>query len=562
LKNDFESDYPLQGSSLDLPLREAIAFSPEERKRYILRLLKEFSKSISANEMALKRRVPFQKEMRDLRRLVRYPYDKYLFLDELTYKRNVLGRGSPGGSHTYWSRKNMWRMTTRQGDLARKIQDADNGLIRKIDKYLDGGQGGKKVFWNHRRTTIQNLLTYLELDNGVATAFPPFHARFFAEKYLPSSGRSIVVDPCAGWGGRLLGTLCVNRLDPVMYIGIDPEKRNREAYENLYGRVRKYLRNEISGERYMQIFYRPFEDWVKSTYAKRLNGLVDLVFTSPPYFSAEVYNTDNKNQSANRYTTYEIWREQFYRVLIQGAFDLLKPGGTFVLNIANVTSSNSLEKDARILAREVGFSNGGFYKLAMSIVPGTRTGIRHRVVVDGIEFKHEPCFVFQKPVISNESLNSPRKSESPSIGDMTAYSFKSDEAISRILEIFKKYKKDYFPHVWNTTLKNSYLKGNIWLEDDVAIVFNQYKRAQRLGCVTTKMAEWQIKQIAAMNQGDGSASRVLKKFLLKANGVVWLTVRAANHRARRFYEKHGFKEVSKISWSNGKLPGVVYRRSV
>jgi len=397
LKKDYELDYPLQGSSFDLPLKQVLAFSPERRNEYVLCLLKEFSKSISANEMALKRRVPFQKEMRDLRRLVRYPYDKYLFLDELTYKRNVLGRGSPGGSHTYWSRRNMWRMTTRQGDLARKIQDAESGLVRKIDKYLDGAQGGKKVFWNLKRTTIQNLLTYLELDNGVATAFPPFHARFFAEQFLPKTGRSIVVDPCAGWGGRLLGTLCVNRDGPVMYIGIDPEKRNREAYENLYGRVRKYLRNEIAGERYMKMFYRPFEDWIKTSYAKRLNGMVDLVVTSPPYFSAEVYNTDNKNQSANRYTTYEIWRERFYRVLIQSAFALLKPGGTFVLNIANVTSSNLLEKDARFLAREIGFVNGGFYKLAMSIVPGTRTGVRHRVVVDGIEFKHEPCFVFKKP---------------------------------------------------------------------------------------------------------------------------------------------------------------------
>lgn len=124
--------------------------------------------------------------------------------------------------------------------------------------------------------------------------------------------------------------------------------------------------------------------------------MVDLVLTSPPYFSAEVYNTTNAKQSANRYRTYEEWRENFYRVLIQGAYDLLKPGGTFVLNIANVASSNYLERDARVLASEAGFKNAGFYKLAMSIVPGTRTGIRHRVVVDGAEFKHEPCFVFCK----------------------------------------------------------------------------------------------------------------------------------------------------------------------
>jgi tRNA1(Val) A37 N6-methylase TrmN6 len=396
MRKEYESDYPLQGSHLDLPIDEVLHFSPERRQKYIFSVLKEFSKSISKNEMALKTRVSFQKEMRDLRRLVRYPNDKYLLLDDLTFKRNVLGRGSPGGTHTYWSRKMMWKMATSQGNLPAMIHSAEPQLVRKLDRFLDGENEGKNSFRNKTKTSIQNILTYLQVETGVGTAFPPFHARFFAERYLPALGRAIVVDPCAGWGGRLLGTLCVNRKDPVMYIGIDPEKRNIEAYENLFGRVRKYLRNEIAGERYMKIFYRPFEDWVETKYAKRLNGMVDLVITSPPYFSAENYNTKNSRQSANRYVTYKEWRENFYKVLIQGAFDLLKPGGIFVLNIANVASSSQLEKDARILARSVGFKNEDFFKLAMSIVPGTRAGVRHKVVVDGSMFKHEPCFVFKK----------------------------------------------------------------------------------------------------------------------------------------------------------------------
>jgi hypothetical protein len=391
-----DSDYPLQNSPLDYPMSEVLAFDAHERIRYIRRLLKRFSVVIERNEMSLKNKVPFQKEMRDLRRLVRYPRDKYLFLDDLTYKRNVLGRGSPGGTHTLWSRKLMWQMATKQGDLPKMIQTCDASLVRKLDRFLDGSNRAKDAFRNKKKTAIQNVLTYLQVETGVGTAFPPFHARFFSETYLPEEGDCLVVDPCAGWGGRLLGTLCAARQGLIKYVGVDPEKRNQEAYENLYGRVRKYLRTEIKGDREMEIFYRPFENWVVSKSAKKLYGTADLVITSPPYFSAEVYNTENAKQSANRYKTYEEWREKFYRVLVRGAYDLLKPNGVFVLNIANVASSNSLERDARALARDVGFKNAGFYKLAMSIVPGTRTGIRHRVVVDGSEFKHEPCFVFRK----------------------------------------------------------------------------------------------------------------------------------------------------------------------
>ena len=136
-----------------------------------------------------------------------------------------------------------------------------------------------------------------------------------------------------------------------------------------------------------------------------MKGKVDLVMTSPPYANCERYNTENPNQSANRYKTYEQWREKFYRKLVQGAYDLLKPNGVFVLNIANVASAKRLEKDARILAREAGFENAGFYKLAMSVTPGTRGNERHSVKVDGVTFKHEPCFIFRRPVMKGAVSN-------------------------------------------------------------------------------------------------------------------------------------------------------------
>jgi tRNA1(Val) A37 N6-methylase TrmN6 len=394
----FEPDYPLQGSSLDVPLAMVLSMSPIQRTRYIRRLLIAFTKEIEAEQMALKAVVPFKKEMRELRSLVRSPADKFLYTDENTFKRNVLGKGSPGGSHTYWSRKQMWKMGTTKGDLPTLITEQSPQLIATLEKLFDGTNKAKDQIRSKKKTAIQNALTYMEWNAGVGTAFPPFHAKFLVDRFLPSEGDSIVFDPCVGWGGRMLGTLCVNRLSCVQYIGTDPEKRNKDAYEGIQRRVSIYLKDEIPGERSAKIYYRPFEDWINTPAANKLKGKVDLVMTSPPYFSAENYNTSNKKQSANRYTTYEQWREGFYSALVEGAFNLLKPGGVFVLNIANVKSAESLEKDARIIARQYGFVNAGFYKLAMSVVPGSRGNIRHTVVVNGSTFKHEPVFCFRKPV--------------------------------------------------------------------------------------------------------------------------------------------------------------------
>jgi tRNA1(Val) A37 N6-methylase TrmN6 len=234
------------------------------------------------------------------------------------------------------------------------------------------------------------------LNYGVGTAFPPFHARFFAETFLPDDADCLVVDPCAGWGGRLLGIQSVSRSRHVHYVGVDPEKRLRETHAGIQRRIDNFLDRDIKGTRSSKVFYQPFEKWITTVSAAKMFSKVDLVFTSPPYFSAEIYNTGNKRQSANSYPDYDVWREKFYRALVQGAYDLLKPGGYFVLNIANVASAKYLERDARLLAKDVGFKNVGFYKLAMSVTPGTKNTVRHSIQVDKKLFKYEPCFCFQK----------------------------------------------------------------------------------------------------------------------------------------------------------------------
>jgi tRNA1(Val) A37 N6-methylase TrmN6 len=392
-------DYPLQGTKLDLPLPTVLGFNPPARRNYILRVVKGLRREISKDTMTLKNRVPFAIEMRDLRKLLHSPADQYLYTDDKTFKRNVLGKGSPGSTHTFWSRNQMWKMKTKGGDLAQQITQPSQSLIRSLERLIDPDNSSKAGFRNERQSAIRNILSFLHCDKSSGTAFPPFHAKFLADTFLPKEGDGVVVDPCAGWGGRLLGTLCVSRPGHVHYYGIDPEKPNKPAYEGLERRVNIWLKKELKGTRSARIFYKPFEDWIRSKSAKSLFGKVDLMMTSPPYFSAENYNPANPKQSANRYTQYDLWRELFYRKLFEGAWKLLKPGAVFVLNIAAVTEASRLERDARLLARDCGFESAGFYKMAMSVAPAMRKSgrIRHSVTIDGKLFKHEPVFCFRKP---------------------------------------------------------------------------------------------------------------------------------------------------------------------
>jgi DNA modification methylase len=61
---------------------------------------------------------------------------------------------------------------------------------------------------------------------------------------------------------------------------------------------------------------------------------VDLVFSSPPFFDTELYGPDF-TQSALRYPNYPDWVHSFLRVIIIEAHRALKPGGFFVINVAD-----------------------------------------------------------------------------------------------------------------------------------------------------------------------------------------------------------------------------------
>jgi hypothetical protein len=126
-----------------------------------------------------------------------------------------------------------------------------------------------------------------------------------------------------------------------------------------------------------------------------------------------------------------------------------------------------------------------------------------------------------------------------------------------VKNIFKKYKH-LFPHIRQDYIKAMIEKQQCVFEDGVVIMFNQYKRDNKIGNVVAPRNSWTIKQIVADIQGNGSASKVLEKFLRFVNSDVYLSVRSDNHRARQFYRKNNFQQLGTINWKSGLIEGSVY----
>jgi hypothetical protein len=146
--------------------------------------------------------------------------------------------------------------------------------------------------------------------------YRPTLAKIICDYFKPS----VVYDPCAGWGGRMIGAVASGS----DYIGVEPCK---ETYDNLVN-MAKFLGIESK--------------------VKLINGVAegflphsDLVLTSPPYFNIEIYD-DASTQSSNKYPIYSEWCDKFLYQVIKDATANLN--GASCWNISNFGKLNLVDE--------------------------------------------------------------------------------------------------------------------------------------------------------------------------------------------------------------------------
>lgn len=154
-------------------------------------------------------------------------------------------------------------------------------------------------------------------DYQYVNEFQPYMARDIYKKYCKDGDK--ILNPCAGWGGRLLGfASCL--FENAEYVETDPAT---ETYKGLV-KLKQFLR---LGDNVKQ-YNLPFEELdVKENY-------FDFVFTSPPYFDTEHYSTE-ENQSYLKYNNYEKWKSGFLLPMIEKILYCMKKGGKCLLNVGN-----------------------------------------------------------------------------------------------------------------------------------------------------------------------------------------------------------------------------------
>lgn len=222
----------------------------------------------------------------------------------------------------------------------------------------------------------------------------------------------VVLDPCAGWAGRLLGVLCsfhklrndyrhrCGRELFITYLTTDPNMDVHDRFINIVkdwfkdiepnggGEFFKFYKNTIGCETSEFLIY------CKKILSELNVSGVSVALTSPPYFDREQYSTD-ENQSYKKYPVYQQWADTFLKGMINNVHTLLLPQGRFYLNIANTKTQgdkNPMQDDSVRMLKGIGMEEVTTYKMTLS---GTCRS-ENAVIINGIFKKYEPVFVFEK----------------------------------------------------------------------------------------------------------------------------------------------------------------------
>jgi hypothetical protein len=261
-----------------------------------------------------------------------------------------------------------------------------------------------------------------------AVNFPPLTAKYLYERYTqrivenePDKKDSLVIyDPSAGWGGRLLGAMCIRDNRTVHYIGTDPNTDHliKNGDSTKYNDLGEFYNTRTNRGKSLfphvhsfQIFREGSECIRGVPEFERFRGKVDLVFTSPPYFAKEAYS-DDLSQSYKKFGHYNKWREGFLRPTLETCVEWLKPNRYLLWNIADAKFGKDmlpLEQDSRDILESIGMKYIETLKMTLAQMPGgnridTETGkpkaknfckIKNEKGKN-IWLKYEPIFVWKK----------------------------------------------------------------------------------------------------------------------------------------------------------------------
>lgn len=207
--------------------------------------------------------------------------------------------------------KNLLKCRRQDGKTIYDIANDQTEWAKLIDSTRKRNRGG--------RTAAGNVFECFRINLGSIVMFKATTAKYLYKKYKAKS----VLDPTAGWGGRMLGAWSLG----IDYTGIDTNIEMKPAYASMIkfldeytGFKNKNFKVERAGLRQMIWDSCLAVDFSKLDY--------DFVLTSPPYINLEIY------EHMELWDSDTAFYKEFFIPLWQKCVDNIKAGGHVCFNIS------------------------------------------------------------------------------------------------------------------------------------------------------------------------------------------------------------------------------------
>lgn len=153
----------------------------------------------------------------------------------------------------------------------------------------------------------------LVLSGGLAsvTKYRAGLSKYLTKRY----SAEVVLDPCIGWGGRMIGALAAG----ANYIGCEPDP-------NTFRGLQAILKDIAATADIANV---PAEDRIP----KLSSECADMILTSPPYYALEMYTAGD--QSVKPAMSWETWVSEWLRPLVRECLRCLRPEGKSCWSVKN-----------------------------------------------------------------------------------------------------------------------------------------------------------------------------------------------------------------------------------
>lgn len=183
--------------------------------------------------------------------------------------------------HSFWKSKFNGNPSPSEAWL-------DDKIMQEVIDYRIGCNNSGEVY----DFSLHQIVRGLSARRITVSFFKPSLAAGIYKHYLSNIESPAVLDPCCGFGGRLLGFK--SQYPNGKYIGCEP---NIETYNELME-----LRKTAKWEDSVEIYNCRFEDFTNCR-----NDTFDMIFTSIPYYNVEIYSNNIE------YSSFDDWRNVFIK---------------------------------------------------------------------------------------------------------------------------------------------------------------------------------------------------------------------------------------------------------